>query len=131
MADRSFIPPLGSLEPGVTEIFCKLTVGAGGAVTAGTGNGITSVTKETAAGQYTVLLSDTYAYLLGMHFTLVDSTDSDPSTVAIMARVKSEAVATTGAIVIQGFAYDDGAAANFRNGAVLYMVIKLKNSTVV
>lgn len=131
MADRTFIPPMGSLEPGICQVFVKLTVGAAGAVTAGTGNGVASVTKEATAGQYTVLLSDTYAFFEGCQFTLLHTTDSDPSSVAVAARVKSEAVASTGAFVIQGYAFDDGAAANFASGAVLYMVVTLKNSSVV
>lgn len=77
------------------------------------------------------MLADTYPYFLGCNITLVDSTDSDPTTVAISGRVKSEAVATSKTVVIQGVAGDDGAAADFRSGAVLYVVIKLKNSSVV
>jgi hypothetical protein len=111
-------------------VFVKLVVGATGAVTSGTGNGVASVTKETAAGQYTVLLSDSYNTFVGCQFTLVHTTDSDPTTVAVAARVKAEAVNASKNFVIQGYALDDGAAANFADGAILYMVVTLKNSSV-
>lgn len=132
MADRMFFREHQSLEIGVTELFCKITVGAAGAVSASSGAGITSVTKESSAGQYTILLADAYNSLLGAEVTLLHTTDSDPATVAVAARIKSEAVATAAAptVVIQGYAYDDGAVANFASGAILYVRLTLKNSSV-
>lgn len=131
MADRTFLNDAGSLEAGMVELYAKLTVGASGAVTAGTGNGITSITKEATAGQYTILLADRYTTFYGCDFTLLHTTDSDPATVAVAARVKSEQVNNaTPKFVIQAYALDDGAAADFADGAILYMTIKLKNSTV-
>ncbi len=130
MANRTFRPLLGTLAQDVVMLYANLVVGASGAVTTGTGAGVTSITKESTAGQYTVLLSDAYQSLLSASIMLLDTTDSDPATVAISARVKSEAVATTGAVVIQAIAMDDGAAANFRDGARVLLCFHLKNSTV-
>ena len=133
MADRSFRDGPGTLENGVVELFTTITVGASGAVTAftGTGKGIALVTKETAAGQYTIALEDRYSGLLHAHVLLEDTTDSDPTSVAVAARLQAQTVATaTPTVVIQGFALDDGADANFASGAKLHVRITLKNSSV-
>jgi hypothetical protein len=130
MADRKFIPALGHLEVGVVGLFCKIVVGASGAVTSGTGQGITSVTKEAAAGAYTILLNDSYNSLLGASITLLDSADSSPATVAVDCRIEAETVSSTKTVVLQGYNADDGAVDDFAEGAILYVTLWLKNSSV-
>lgn len=131
MADRSFYLPEGSLEARVCEVYVNLVVGASGAVTSGTGKGVVSVVKESAAGQYTITLQDRYTSLLSASMALLHSTDSDPTTVGVHMRLNSEAVsAATPTVVLQCFAGDDGADANPASGARILVCLKMKNSTV-
>lgn len=130
MADRRFFLPEGSLQARVVELFVDITVGASGAVTSGTGLGVTSVVKESAAGQYTITLQDRYNGLLSASVALVHSTDSDPATVGVFTRLNAEAVtAATPTVTLQCFTGDDGADANPASGARLLVCLKLKNST--
>jgi hypothetical protein len=120
------------LEVDVCSLFVEINIGAAGAVSSSSGLGIASVTKESAAGQYTIRLTDSYNKLLWASVILLDDTNSDPATAAVEARILSEDVdnASTPNIVIQGIALDDGAAANFASGAKLLVKIELRNSSV-
>lgn len=132
MADRNFYPAHQALEINSVHLYAEINVGASGAVSSSSGLGIASVTKESAAGQYTIRLSDSYNKLLHASIMLLDDTNSDPTSVAIIGRVLSEDVdnASTPNLVIQGVALDDGAAANFASGAKLLVKIELRNSSV-
>jgi len=134
MANRSFLPPLGALEVDVVDLFAKITIGTSGSVTASggsySGKGIASVTKESTAGQYTILLSDAYNSFLFGSVSLMDDTDSSPATVAVETRFISEDVDSAKTIVIQGYNSDDGAVDDYASGAVLYVHLKLRNSSV-
>ncbi len=137
MASRTFRPPLGALEVDVVELFATLTIGTSGSISASGGDaegkGFASFTKESAAGKYTLELEDTYQELLWAGITLEDATASDSASVGTLFRVFSENVAGVSAdptIVIQAYASDDGAAANCRDGAVVKVCLKLRNSTV-
>jgi hypothetical protein len=121
MANRTFSPHEGALEKRVVDLFGTVTIGSSGAVSASGGAGIHRITKESAAGQYTVVLQDSYNALLWADVSLVDDTDSNPASVA---------VGTTPKIVIQGYAFDDGADANFADGAKLLIKLTLRNSSV-
>ncbi len=131
MADRSFLQNHGALEVGVVDLFCSITVGSTGAVSASAGKGTTSITRN-SAGKYTILLQDTYNDLLWADVKVLSATGSDPATIAVAGRVFSQAVATAAAptVIIQGYAYDDGAAADFGVGAKLLVKLTLKNSSV-
>ena len=131
MANRMWLPHAGCLEVDVVTLFCKIVVGASGAVTSGAGKGIVSVTKETSAGQYTVLLSDPYHTLLGCSFALLDDADA-AAAVGTAFRLNSEAVATAAAptLVIQASDTATGADANLTDGAILYVTIQVRNSSV-
>lgn len=130
MADRSWLPYAGTLEVDVVELFCDITIGATGAVSSASGKGITSVARS-SAGQYLVTLSDRYNKLMWAHAALLDTADSDPSTVGVFTRIKSESVNSTAhTVTFQCFTGDDGAAADPASGAVLKLCIKLRNSSV-
>lgn len=131
MADRRFLPALGHLEVDVVELFGTITIGSSGAVSASTGKGIASVVKESAAGQYTITLSDRYNALLMASAIILDDTDSDPVTVGIQPRLLSQAVNNaTPTVKFQFYNHTNGAAANAADGAVVYFQIKLRNSSV-
>lgn len=132
MANRSFYPPKGALEIDVVSLYAEITIGASGAATLTSGKGIASVTKETPAGQYTLALSDNYHKLLWADAVVLDDTDSNPTTVGVVARILSEDVdnATAPEIVFQFYNFTDGSAANPANGAKVYVKIELRNSSV-
>lgn len=131
MANRMWLPPAGSLEVSVVELFGSITIGATGAVSAQSGKGIGTITR-TSAGLYSIPLTDTYSSFLWGGITLLDSASSDPSTVGTASRFKSQAVSsgTAPLVTIQMYASDDGAAADPASGAVIYFTLKLKNSSV-
>ena len=132
MANRSFYPNHQSLEVDCVHLWAEINIGASGAVSSSSGLGIASVTKETAAGQYTIALTDSYNKLLWAGISLLDDADSDPTSVAVSARIQSEDVDSDSApeLVIQGYDVTDGSAANFANGAKLLVKIELRNSSV-
>lgn len=131
MASRTFSLPEGALENRVVSLYCAVTIGSSGAVASYSGKGIASVVKESAAGQYTVTLQDQYNALLHPSMTLLDDTDSSPATVGTHMRLQSQAVsASTPTVVVQCYAGDDGADANPADGAVIYLKLELRNSTV-
>jgi len=66
MASRIFYDRAKSLEREPVSLFVKFTLGASGAVAStNRAKGVTSVTKESAAGLYTITLQDKYNELLG------------------------------------------------------------------
>jgi hypothetical protein len=130
--NRSLLPPAGSLEVDVVELFGSVTFGAAGAVASQDGKGIGTIVKETAAGQYTIPLSEPCNKFLWAGLTLLDDTDSDPTTVGVICRVLSQDVsnATAPEVVVQFVDVTDGSAANPASGAALHFILKLRNSTV-
>ena len=132
MADRSWLPAGGTLEVDVKQLYCTITFGATGAVSAstGTGKGIKSVVRN-STGNYTITLSDQYQALVGAVLVLLDATNSDPTTVGVACRLASQAVtAATPTVVVQfNGTGTPGAVLDPRNGAQLLVTLHLKNST--
>ena len=133
MADRNFCDGPKALDIGLVTLFCQITVGATGAVTSftGAGHGIKSVTRN-SAGQYTIALDDSWPRLKWCDVQILDSTASNPQSVATLARLFSQAVSssTAPAVVIAGYNVATGAAADFNNGAVVMVKLEFQNSTV-
>lgn len=130
MANRMWLPHAGCLEVDVVTLFCKITIGASGAVSASSGKGIASVARS-SAGKYLVTLSDQYNSLLGFSLGQLHSTDSDPATVGVHMRLDAEAVNNaTPTVTVQCFAGDDGADADPASGAIIYVTLQLRNSSV-
>lgn len=67
MANRSFCEWALSLEKRPVSLFCKLVVGAAGAVSSYQGLGLSSITKESGDGLYSITLSDQYQALFGIN----------------------------------------------------------------
>lgn len=130
MADRMWLPPAGGLECDIVELYGTITIGATGAVSASSGKGTLSVTRN-SAGQYAVRLTDTYSGFLWANAVVLNTADSDPSSVGVTNRVRSQTVtSTTPTVTFQFYATDDGAVADPASGAVIYYSLKLKNSSV-
>ena len=75
MSNRIFNQEL-ALEKQVCHLYGNFDVGASGAVSNTVGLGISSVVKESTAGQYTITLQDAYDKLLKTHFEFVLDSDS-------------------------------------------------------
>ncbi len=129
MANRSFHKPLGSLEIDVVSLFGTITIGSSGAVSSSTGKGIASVALS-GTGGYIVTLQDAYNALLFADLNTLHSTDSAASTVGIGSRINAADVSSAKTVTFQMYALDDGADANPASGAVLYVMIVLRNSSV-
>jgi hypothetical protein len=82
-----------TVEDGVTTLYVKLTVGASGAVSASSGYGLTSITKESTAGEYTILLDRKYKKLLGVNPTVIQATTQGLSWV-----VGTDSIASAGSL---------------------------------
>jgi hypothetical protein len=68
--------PMSSYAPQHSEIFCKLTIGATGAVTSFNGYGVASITRN-GAGNYTVVLTEQHAFLIGASIIELYATSED------------------------------------------------------
>ena len=124
MANRFFQQFLFSFIHKPVKLWGTIVVGSTGAVTSYCGTGITSVTKESGNGTYTILLDDTYAALLGMQVITKHATTGTDLTFQILA----ETVATTKTVVLG--VVTSGTLANADSGDVLYFSIELRNSSV-
>lgn len=130
MADRMFLPPGGGLELDIIELYGTITIGSTGAVSASSGKGISAVVRN-SAGQYKVTLTDTYSSFLWANAVVLNTADSDPTSVGVTNRVKAQAVTSaTPTVTFQFYNVATGAAADPASGAVIYVALKLKNSSV-
>lgn len=131
MSGRMYLPPEGALEARVVDLFGSITFGTTGSISTSSGKGIASVARN-SAGNITVTLSDSYNALLWAGATVLDTNNSSSATYATSARVYSEDVSnsTTPTVILQGYAFDDGAAADFASGAKLLVHLKLRNSSI-
>lgn len=116
-----------SFIKGKASLFGQVAIGATGAPTLSAANsmGITSITRN-SAGNYTIVLNDTWVKFLGFHATIVDSGAQTVATVYVVS--ETVATAATKNIVIQCSDFA-GAAVDPRNGATLRFEIVLNNSS--
>lgn len=132
MANRSFLPPLGNYEENVVFIWGSFVVGASGAVGTVKGGGITSVVKESTAGQYTVTLTDRFPRLLsaraGAFGSAILSVLPNAQVLADPATLQANFKAN-GTLVFQ-FTDETLTAANPDEGSVVTMLIAVRNSSV-
>lgn len=112
-----------SMQREIVNLSMKAAIGATGAVTISTldAKGVTSITRN-SAGNYTILLQDTYPALMHMNVMVLNAT----ATAAPSCQIISEAVVTTGAIVIQ-FLAPGGTAVDPDNGATIMVSMTLRN----
>jgi hypothetical protein len=124
MADRTFHLPEGSLENRMVELYAEITFGAAGAVSASSGKGVASVTRD-AQGEYTVALTDRYPSFLAASYDY-ETTETNAGWVC----TQSEAVDTATPSVT--FRTNDAAGAKVdpADGEKLRVCFKLKNSSI-
>lgn len=85
--------PVQTIEQGVTTLYVKLTVGASGAVSSSSGYGLTSITKEATAGEYTILLDRKFKKLLAVVPSVIQGTTQGLSWV-----VATDSIASAGSL---------------------------------
>lgn len=130
MADRAFYNNVGTLENRVVHLYAKVTVGATGAPTLTSGNGIASIARN-SAGNYTITFDDTYNEFLFAHFLVENAADQAPDTVGFVPKLDSHDVDASGGgtVTFAWQAADDGADVELANGTVFYAKFELRNST--
>ena len=118
-----------SFEVDTVSIFGQIVVGATGAVASFAGGGIKAVTKETAAGQYTIELTKKFDRLLALKVTPVKATASSVLQVqAITADLQGD-FRSDGKVVIQCLD-ETPAAVNPASGEILLVEIVARRSSV-
>jgi hypothetical protein len=117
-------------ETELVKIYGSIVVGAAGAVTSFQGGGFESVTKETAAGNYTIGLKHAYDRLLFVNVVPVKATVSDVASVQVLnAPATLQATFKGGEVVIQ-LLDEAGAAVNAASGEVLLVEITARRGSV-
>lgn len=130
-SSRNYYKNPYTLEVDTVTMFLAIVIGAAGAVTSISGGGISGVTKEAAAGQYSIALEDKFARLLHAHVMGVDDAAltfaqaqifENPAT--LQADVKADGVFK---IQLLDFA---GVAVNAASGTTLLVEIKMRQSVI-
>jgi len=117
-------------ETELVKLYGSLVVGASGAVTSFQGGGIESITKETAAGNYTIKLKHQYDRLLFVEVKPVKATVSDVTSCQILkAPANLQADFKAGDVVIQ-LLDADGAAVNAASGEAILFEITARRGSV-
>jgi hypothetical protein len=114
--------PIQAVEAGVTTIYIKTTIGASGAVSSSSGYGLTSVTKETTAGEYTILLDRKYKKLLAANPTIIQATTQGLSWV-----VATDSITSAGSIKM-AFSVD-AVATNPSSSTIILVAITVADSS--
>lgn len=128
MANRRLFQFRYSYDRDMVEIWGQATIGASGAVSSFSGYGISSIVKESTAGQYTINLSDNFNSLKMVN-ALVKNASGIPAS-PIMGLV-SEQVSDVSApkLVVQFSDVETPAATNPAADDVIFFHITLKNSS--
>lgn len=128
MANRRMFQFRYSLQRDIVELVCKASIGAAGAVTISTtdAKGISSIVKESTAGQYTINLQDSYPAL--MHVTGM-VLNSSASAAPIMQVISEQVVNNTTPKLVVQFLDPSGAAANLDSGSTISVKIMLRNAS--
>lgn len=135
MANRRFENGIWTFEPDVVELWAVVTIGAAGACTLTRGKGITSVTRVTT-GQYYLTLADKYNRFMGGSITPMRA-----STYAhIIGQFEGEDVAGAGSgawlagSTEKTICFSTWEGTGFidpTSGTVLYITVKVKNSSAI
>lgn len=131
MANRTYNQAQYTAERAPVTLYATVTIGSTGAVSAKKGYGIKSVTKETTAGQYTIVLEDKFSRALAVSAQVVHSAISAAANIQVLntpAQLQSAVAGGTG-FVIQLIDVS-GAAVNAESGAQIMLQVVASNSSV-
>jgi hypothetical protein len=131
LKEHSYLRDSGAMEHGVVNLYAEIVIGAAGAVTAGKGGAIASVTKQATAGQYNVVLDAGFTRLLHFSAQALGATATGVCSVDILQAGSAvhTALQTGGALVIQCYDYA-GAAVNPASGSVIKLKLEVRRSSV-
>jgi hypothetical protein len=126
-ASRTLFQFQGSFERELVHIYALATVGSSGAITLSSANsrGVASITKESGAGDYTILLQNTYSRL--MQVTVSQELAGAAGSTAPNVMIEDESVASDKTIELQFHAADGTTEANPASGTILRIHIVLSN----
>lgn len=131
ITSRNYYRNVNSLEVDLVKLFGSFVIGSSGAVTSWQGGGILSVVKESTAGQFTITLTDRFAFFLAGRFQAVGAAALGVATIQILetpatfqASIKSD-----GAITIQCLDFA-GAAVNPASGAEIMIELTMRQSKI-
>jgi hypothetical protein len=110
-----------AVEQGVTTLYCKLAVGATGAVTSFAGYGIDNLVRNTT-GNYTITLDRKFKKLLNMNDTLIQATPQ-----GLKATIEGDNVASAGTIVLE-FNTSAGTATELSSGTIALFAITVADT---
>jgi hypothetical protein len=132
MANRQFQQFQGSLEKGVVKLFATITTTTSGAIGSTSALGLTVAKVGSEAGRYRLTLDDKYTRLLAVNAIVSGAADAAYTTAAgVNALVRNVAVSSATPILdLQLCRTDTGADAEVIDGAVIYVELTLKNSSV-
>jgi len=122
-----------TLERAVVTLSGQVSIGASGAVTAGTlkGGGLSTFVKESTAGQYSITLSDKWARLISIKISPVLA--SGASGIAAVEILETPASLQTDFVADSTFkiqCYDyAGSAVNPASGTMLLLEIVVRNTS--
>lgn len=115
----------GRMQRSTIDLFAKVTIGATGAPTlTADSKGVTSITRN-SAGQYTVVLQDTYAMLIGYGVSMYSGTSAQA---APFNTLEADSISTNGTFVIQFRAVDNSTATDPASGEIMYINLTLRNT---
>lgn len=134
MANRLYNQFQYSLDKNVVSTFGSFTATAStGAVASGSvkGLGVSSVTKESTAGQYTIAFADKFSRFLVGNFMTITAAASNVGGIQVLATLASyqSDIATNKAITIQLVDFA-GSAVNVSADTIIRFEIKWRNSSV-
>lgn len=132
MASRMFQQFQGTLEKGVIKLYATITTSTSGTISSTLATGLTVAKVGSEAGRYRITLDDKYTRLLSVHAIVSGAADTAYTTAkGLNALVRNVAVsAATPIFDLQMVRTDTGADAEVEDGAVIYVEITLKNSSV-
>ena len=135
MANRYMYQFKGSFEPGIVQIFGRISIGASGAPTlqlassnpTNQNRGIASIVRN-SAGNYTITMSDPYVRLMSLSNTMIATggISAAPTVVVEQDNLSTLAAPT---LIVQ-FSSPAGSAADPANGEIVLLNIVVKNSSV-
>lgn len=113
--------PNMAIEQGVTTLYCKLTVGGTGAVSASSGYGLTSIVRN-STGNYTITLDRAFKKLLSVVPTVIEGTPQ-----GLEMTVTDDSMSSGGAITVE-FGTDGGTATDPSSGQLIIFAITVADT---
>lgn len=113
--------PVQTIEQGSTTLYCKLTVGATGAVSAATGYGLSGIARNDV-GNYTITLDRKFKKLLSVLPTVIQATPQ-----GLKMTLEADAIASAGTVTLE-WNTDAGTATELSSGTIVIFAITVADT---